>query len=181
MLVNVNEEIIKVRMESILKGYDCCKCEKCVNDMMALALNSTKPAYVNTDEGVLFKRINSTLRQTTTDIDIAIVKAVEMVSSNPKHPAPTAEEKSDAAETSAPPEEKPAAPKKSDSTKKKTSSKKKPVSENNEETDKPAPKRSSGKKAAAGKPAEAEVKPETESGTQTDIPGSAPETQMELF
>lgn len=164
-------------MESILKAYDCCKCEKCVNDMMALALNSTKPAYVNTDEGVLFKRINSTLPQTTTDIDIAVVKAVEMVSGNPKHPplppepAPAPETPAPA-EESAPAEEKPAPAKKSSSAGKKSSAKKAAAPEEDTETEKPAAKKSSaGKKAAAKKTEEAE----------TDKPETAPEAQMELF
>lgn len=90
MLVNVNEEIVKQRIEILLKDYDCCKCEKCVNDMMALALNNVKPAYVNTNEGVLFKRIDSTKLQHSTDLDIEIIKAIELVKRNPKHIEPPA-------------------------------------------------------------------------------------------
>lgn len=173
MLVNVNEEIVRQRMESILKAYDCCKCEKCVNDMMALALNSTKPAYVNTDEGVLFKRINSTLPQTTTDIDIAVVKAVEMVSGNPKHPPlPLEPEPAPVPETPSPVEEKPAPAKKSASAGKRSSAKKAAVPEEDTETEKPAAKKSSaGKKAATKKTEEAE----------TDKPETSSEAQMELF
>ncbi|MGN1107674.1 MAG: late competence development ComFB family protein [Huintestinicola sp.] len=85
MLVNANEEIVKQRMPELLKEYDCCKCEKCVCDMMAIALNNIRPAYVNTAEGMLFKRINSMLPQKTADIDIEILKAINLVSAHPKH------------------------------------------------------------------------------------------------
>lgn len=85
MLINANEELVRQRLPELLKEYDCCKCEKCVDDIMAIALNNIKPAYVNSAEGVLFKRINSTLPQISADIDIEILKAINMVSSNPKH------------------------------------------------------------------------------------------------
>lgn len=85
MLINANEEFVKMRLPELLKEYDCCKCEKCVDDMMAIALNNIRPAYVNTAEGVLFKRINSTLPQNSADMDIEILKAINMVSGHPKH------------------------------------------------------------------------------------------------
>ena len=85
MLINANEEIVKQRIPVFLMEYDCCKCEKCVCDMMAIALNNIKPAYVNTAEGMLFKRINNMLPQKTTDIDIEILKAINLVSAHPKH------------------------------------------------------------------------------------------------
>ena len=52
---------------------------------MAIALNNIKPAYVNTAEGMLFKRISSMLPQKTADTDIEILKAINLVSANPKH------------------------------------------------------------------------------------------------
>ncbi len=85
MIINANEELVRLKLPELLEDYDCCKCEKCVEDMMALALNNIKPAYVNSTEGILFKRINSTLPQTSTDLDIEIIRAINMVSANPKH------------------------------------------------------------------------------------------------
>lgn len=85
MLVNTNEELVRSRTSDLLKDYDCCKCEKCVNDMMAIALNNLKPAYVNTTEGVLIKRVSNMTPQRTADVDIEVIKAIRLVSSNPKH------------------------------------------------------------------------------------------------
>ena len=85
MLINANEEIVRARLPELLKEYDCCKCEKCVDDMMAIALNNIKPAYVNTAEGMMFKRINSMLRQASADMDMEMLRAIEMVSGHPNH------------------------------------------------------------------------------------------------
>lgn len=85
MIVNTNEELVRSRIGELLKDYDCCKCEKCVNDMMAIALNNLKPAYVNTTEGVLIKRVSNMTPQRTADVDIEVIKAIRLVSSNPKH------------------------------------------------------------------------------------------------
>ncbi len=85
MVVNVNEDITRRRLEELLNNYDCCKCEKCMGDMMAIVLNNLKPAYVNTNKGILFKRVNSMLPQSATDLDIEILKAITLVSANPKH------------------------------------------------------------------------------------------------
>lgn len=85
MVTNVNEEIVSSRMEDLLNGFDCCKCEKCKGDMLAIVLNNMKPAYVNTDKGALFKKVESVLPQSNADLDIEIIKAINMVSSRPQH------------------------------------------------------------------------------------------------
>lgn len=85
MLVNTNEELVRSRINELLKDYGCCKCEKCINDMMAVALNNLKPAYVNTTEGVLIKRVSNMTPQRSADVDIEIIRAIELVSCNPKH------------------------------------------------------------------------------------------------
>ena len=85
MLVNANEEIVKQRMPELLKEYDCCKCEKCYLDMMAIALNYLKPQYVNTEKGQLIKLAENMSMQKTVDIDIACVKAIDIVSRSPQH------------------------------------------------------------------------------------------------
>lgn len=95
MLINANEEIVRNRIDILLKEYDCCKCDFCVNDMMAIALNNIKPAYVNTEKGVLFKRIMNLKQQNSADIDIEILKAINMVSSKPNHPPFTDDEGSE--------------------------------------------------------------------------------------
>lgn len=84
-LINMTEQIVRERLTELLKDVDCCKCEQCFNDMLALALNDLKPQYVNSAKGELFSKLNSTKYQKSVDIDIAIVKAINVISKNPRH------------------------------------------------------------------------------------------------
>ena len=84
-LINVTEQIVEKRMQEILPTIDCCKCEKCYLDMLAIALNYLKPQYVNTEKGQLIKLAENTSMQKTVDIDIACVKAIDIVSRSPQH------------------------------------------------------------------------------------------------
>ncbi|MDE6709854.1 MAG: late competence development ComFB family protein, partial [Oscillospiraceae bacterium] len=51
--------------------------------MMAMALNTLKPKYVNSKKGELFTKLNATKMQNTVDIDVACAKAISVVSSSP--------------------------------------------------------------------------------------------------
>ena len=51
--------------------------------MMAMALNTLKPKYVNSKKGELFTKLNATKMQNTVDIDVAVAKAISVVSSSP--------------------------------------------------------------------------------------------------
>ena len=82
-VVNVMERIVQERLELLLEDADCCKCEQCIDDMMAMALNSLKPKYVNTLKGELFSRIDAKKYQNTIDIDVSVAKAINAVSASP--------------------------------------------------------------------------------------------------
>ena len=38
-LVNVMESIVEEKLDTQLKEENCCKCERCLEDMKAMALN----------------------------------------------------------------------------------------------------------------------------------------------
>jgi len=84
-VINIMESIISDKLDMQLEGHDCCKCEDCKQDMLAFALNLVPPKYVNSPKGALFGRINSTKLQNSVDIDIAVAKAINVVSSSPNH------------------------------------------------------------------------------------------------
>ena len=54
-------------------------------DILALVLNRLKPRYVNTHEGELLKRADASHLQSIVDIDVEIMKAIEIVSRSPHH------------------------------------------------------------------------------------------------
>ncbi len=84
-VVNIMEKIISEKLDLQLQSCDCCKCSECRQDMLAFALNSVPPKYVNSAKGELFGRINSSKMQNSVDIDIAVAKAISVVSASPKH------------------------------------------------------------------------------------------------
>ena len=86
MLVNMMEHYVDERLAELLRQFDCCKCEICIEDMKAFALNRLPAKYVSTVSGQVFTRIQQEMEcQPTVDLDVAILQAIESVSSNPRH------------------------------------------------------------------------------------------------
>ncbi|KOA19690.1 late competence development protein ComFB [Clostridium homopropionicum DSM 5847] len=86
-LRNYSEEAVDNLLDTVLSKYDnTCKCEKCKLDIKAYALNSITPKYVVSDKGEIYTRaLNEINKQEVVNITEAIMKAIEIVSSNPKH------------------------------------------------------------------------------------------------
>ncbi len=84
-LVNIMEGIVKDKLTEMLKNEKCCKCERCVEDMTALALNKLPARYVSTHNGELFSKLNALVRQSTVDLNIAVAEAIACVSKRPSH------------------------------------------------------------------------------------------------
>lgn len=84
-LVNVIEKIVDEKLEEMLQNESCCKCERCLEDMKAIALNKLPAKYVSTHNGELFTKLDSTLRQKVVDINVAVSNAIACVSQNPSH------------------------------------------------------------------------------------------------
>lgn len=90
-LINMMESFVAARLDELLRDYDCCKCESCREDMMAIALNDLPPRYVSTPKGQLFTRAGALLQQNAVDIEVALLKAIAMVGAKPRHDAASRE------------------------------------------------------------------------------------------
>lgn len=84
-LVNVMEKIVEEKLEGMLKDRECCKCERCIEDMKALALNRLPAKYVSSYNGELFSKLDSAVRQNSVDINVAVANAIDCVASRPSH------------------------------------------------------------------------------------------------
>jgi len=86
-LKNFSETEVSNRLNTILKKYDdICKCEKCKLDIRALALNSLSTKYTVTEQGEMYtSALSEVNKQELIDVTAAIIKAIEIVSANPKH------------------------------------------------------------------------------------------------
>ena len=87
-LVNIMEKIVDEKLEEMLKNEDCCKCEKCIEDMKAIALNKLPAKYVSSHNGELFSKHDATTRQLSVDLNVAVSSAIDCVATRPAHDAP---------------------------------------------------------------------------------------------
>lgn len=86
MLINMMEHYVDERLPELLSGYSCCKCEVCMEDMKAFALNRLPPKYVSTVNGQVFTRIKQELEnQPSVDLDVAVIQAIQHISASPRH------------------------------------------------------------------------------------------------
>lgn len=90
---NVMEEIVNDKILEVIKDKDCCKCEKCLDDIRALALNKLPSKYVSTNKGELFSKLAALKEhQGIIDLNIAVTSAIEFVSTHPRHDPPFQQE-----------------------------------------------------------------------------------------
>lgn len=86
MLINMMEHYVDERLSELLSKNDCCKCEVCVEDMKAYALNRLPSRYVSTVNGEIFTRITQEMEsQPTVDLDVAVMQAITSIAANPRH------------------------------------------------------------------------------------------------
>ncbi len=84
-IINVMEAVVKEKLNAMLATEDCCKCEHCLDDMMAIALNKLPSKYVSSHNGELFSKLDASVRQNAVDINIAVTAAIDAVSKRPSH------------------------------------------------------------------------------------------------
>lgn len=86
-LKNFSEVEVDNLLEKILTGYDnICKCYKCKLDIKAIALNSLSTKYIVSRQGEIYtSALIEVDKQEKINVTTSITKAIEIVSSNPKH------------------------------------------------------------------------------------------------
>lgn len=86
-VVNVTEIIALAKVAEVISMMEVCSCPKCVDDILAIALNSLPTRYVTTDMGKQFIQLNSYRKQFETDVVSALIKACQIVTASPRHEA----------------------------------------------------------------------------------------------
>lgn len=88
-LKNYMELAVEHNFQQLLKAFPhICTCDKCINDIKALALNNLKPHYVVTDEGEIWTRVSEMNLQFETDVLKALIDAIAVVNDKPRHEKP---------------------------------------------------------------------------------------------
>ena len=84
-LVNIAEILTKEKIALVMEKMKVCNCPVCVNDVLALALNSLPTKYVTTDAGKQYFQLDIYKKQYETDVLAALTKACVRVKAAPRH------------------------------------------------------------------------------------------------
>lgn len=84
-LVNLAEILAVEKVALVMSRMNVCSCPICVNDVLALALNSLPTKYVTTDAGKQYIQLDVYKKQFETDILAALTKACVRVKASPRH------------------------------------------------------------------------------------------------
>ncbi|OQX81134.1 MAG: competence protein ComFB [Candidatus Omnitrophica bacterium 4484_70.1] len=83
---NYMEEVVKDVWEKFfLEKEDLCRCERCLSDIMAFALNRLPPKYVVTQKGRVYVKLDELKLQKKVDVIRSITEAIKVVKENPRH------------------------------------------------------------------------------------------------
>jgi competence protein ComFB len=82
---NYMEDCILDLMEPVLDSLGACKCDNCIHDIYALALNNLPPKYVVSKKGQVYTRLSALINQFEVDIISAITNGSVIVSKSPRH------------------------------------------------------------------------------------------------
>ncbi len=82
VLVNLNERLVADRLDEVFEKFHCCRCDRCRQDVAALALNILPAHYVVAAPEDLPALIEKT---PTKEVSSALVKAILQVKKNPRH------------------------------------------------------------------------------------------------
>ena len=87
MLKNEAEQLVLHELEHQLNeaGTDLCRCNECVVDMAAMALNAVTPLYRFSLLGKLYAAQAMNEQAYADNVQQAVSQAIERVSSNPGH------------------------------------------------------------------------------------------------
>lgn len=84
VLFNVTERLVINRLEIALKKMNCCRCDRCKKDIVALALNNLKPHYaVGTVSEI--ETLVAADESYGLEVTSAILKAILNVRKSPRH------------------------------------------------------------------------------------------------
>jgi competence protein ComFB len=85
---NVSESALRSVYDSLLRSQaGFCSCERCREDVLALALNNTKPHYVSGGSGVgeVITGVNLSLDRMRAELTVIVLDAMRKVAANPRH------------------------------------------------------------------------------------------------
>ncbi|MDW5300107.1 MAG: late competence development ComFB family protein [Sedimentibacter sp.] len=84
ILYNVVEKLVLNKLDATLKKMNCCRCDRCKEDIIAIALNNLKPMYIVATKEEINRKIEE-LGELSSEVTTEVIKAVLIVRKNPRH------------------------------------------------------------------------------------------------
>ena len=86
-MINALEEVIRSVYDSLRESNPgFCACERCQDDVLTLALNQTRPRYVQAEGiGAAVTRVALATDAARTEITVIVFDAMRRVDANPRH------------------------------------------------------------------------------------------------
>jgi hypothetical protein len=84
ILYNVMEKLVLNKLDATLKKMNCCRCDRCKEDIVAIALNNLKPMYIVAHKDNINQKIHE-LGEIGSEVTTEVIKAVLTVRKNPRH------------------------------------------------------------------------------------------------
>jgi competence protein ComFB len=90
MVINCTEIAVRELFPEVLKSYQqrigqVCTCQRCLDDIVALALNYLPPHYVASEMGTIITGVDYQQIGGRTEVFTQICNATRIVSENPRH------------------------------------------------------------------------------------------------
>ena len=83
VLYNLTEKLVLDKLDKVLDSMNCCKCDRCKMDIIAMSLNSLEPHYVVKVKGMVEnKEMEDKISQNVTS---AVLKSALSVRRKPRH------------------------------------------------------------------------------------------------
>lgn len=83
-LCNIMETLVLERLDITLNKMNCCKCDRCREDIIALALNNLKPMYIVATKEEIDNKIKE-FDKLGLEVTTAVLKAVLSIRKSPRH------------------------------------------------------------------------------------------------
>lgn len=89
MIKNYAEVLVERTLDNLLKNNpeyaNICRCDECLNDIKAKALNNIKPCYVTGKIGEVYSEFDMLEYQNSANIVMEVAKAIVHINANIKH------------------------------------------------------------------------------------------------
>ena len=83
--INVMERIVSDKIIYFMRQFECCTCEKCIADTIALTLNGLPPKYIVTEPAAEAPLLSSYTNHFISEITVEATKACMTVKETPRH------------------------------------------------------------------------------------------------